>query len=48
MSELSARNLIKRGARSVSVINRTYEHALELAGALGGIAVPPKTAGSNW
>jgi glutamyl-tRNA reductase len=40
MSELSARNLIKRGARSVSVINRTYEHALELAQSLGGIAVP--------
>jgi glutamyl-tRNA reductase len=40
MSELSARSLIKRGASSVSVINRTYEHALELAQTLGGTAVP--------
>jgi glutamyl-tRNA reductase len=40
MSELSARYLVKRGARSVTVINRTYEHALELAQLLGGIAVP--------
>jgi glutamyl-tRNA reductase len=40
MSELSARNLIKRGARSVSVMNRTYEHAQELAETLGGIALP--------
>jgi glutamyl-tRNA reductase len=40
MGELSARSLIKRGARSVSVINRTYDHAVELAQTLGGIAVP--------
>ena len=40
MSELSARSLIKRGATSVSVINRTYEHALEIAQTLGGTAVP--------
>ena len=40
MSELSARSLIKRGASSVSVISRTYEHALEIAQALGGAAVP--------
>lgn len=40
MSELSARSLIKRGASSVSVINRTYDHAVELAQTLGGIAVP--------
>ena len=40
MSELSARNLVKRGARSVTVINRTYEHAVELAETLGGVAVP--------
>jgi glutamyl-tRNA reductase len=40
MSELSARSLIKRGASSVSVINRTYEHALEIAQTLGGTAVP--------
>jgi len=40
MSELSARNLVKRGAKSVTVINRTYEHAVELAETLGGVAVP--------
>lgn len=40
MSELSARNLVKRGAKSVTVINRTYEHAAELAETLGGVAVP--------
>ena len=40
MSELSARSLVKRAAKSVSVINRTYEHAVELAQALGGTAVP--------
>jgi len=40
MGELSARSLIKRGASSVSVINRTYDHAVELAQTLGGIAVP--------
>jgi glutamyl-tRNA reductase len=40
MSELSARNLLKRGARSVTVINRTYEHAVELAESLAGTAVP--------
>ncbi len=40
MSELSARSLIKRGASSVSVISRTYEHALEIAQTLGGTAVP--------
>jgi glutamyl-tRNA reductase len=39
MSELSARYLINSGAKSVSVVNRTYEHAVELAGKLGGTAV---------
>jgi glutamyl-tRNA reductase len=40
MGELSARSLIQRGASSGSVINRTYDHAVELAQTLGGIAVP--------
>ncbi len=40
MSELSARYLVKRGATSVTVINRTYDHALELAQTLGGTAAP--------
>lgn len=38
MSELSARSLINQGAQSICVINRTYEHAQELAGSLGGAA----------
>jgi glutamyl-tRNA reductase len=38
MSELSARYLLSQGARSVCVINRTYEHAVELAATLGGPA----------
>ena len=40
MSELSARGLLNHGATSVCVINRTTEHAAELAAKLGGIAVP--------
>ena len=40
MSELSARELLKHGATSVRVINRTLEHAVELAAKLGGLAVP--------
>src|SRR5271157_4877221 len=41
LSELSARELIRQGANStrVSVINRTLEHAAELAGKLGGVAI---------
>jgi len=39
MSELSARYLKKSGAASVCVINRTLEHARELAEKLGGTAV---------
>ncbi|MBZ5648374.1 MAG: glutamyl-tRNA reductase [Acidobacteriia bacterium] len=39
MSELSARCLLKNGARTVLVANRTYEHAAELANTLGGEAV---------
>ncbi len=38
MSELSARYLVNHGASSVCVINRTYEHAVELAVTLGGTA----------
>jgi glutamyl-tRNA reductase len=38
MSELSARYLMNQGAKSVCVINRTYEHALEVAATLGGSA----------
>ncbi len=40
MSELSARELLNHGASSVCVINRTIEHAAELAAKLGGIAIP--------
>ena len=40
MSELSARGLLNHGANSVCVINRTLEHAAELAAKLGGVAVP--------
>ena len=40
MSELSARGLLNHGASSVSVINRTLEHAAELATKLGGVAIP--------
>jgi glutamyl-tRNA reductase len=39
MSELSAQYLVKNGAASIIVINRTYEHAVELANKLGGSAV---------
>jgi len=40
MSELSARGLLSHGAGSVLVINRTLEHAAELATKLGGAAIP--------
>ena len=40
MSELSARGLLNHGASSVRVINRTVEHAAELAAKLGGVAIP--------
>jgi len=39
MSELSVRGLLNNGATSVTVINRTLEHAKELAAKLGGTAV---------
>ena len=38
MSERPARYRVNHGASSVCVINRTYEHALELATTLGGSA----------
>jgi glutamyl-tRNA reductase len=40
MSEFSARGLLSHGAASVGVINRTFEHAAELATKLGGLAIP--------
>jgi glutamyl-tRNA reductase len=40
MSELSARGLLNHGANSVWVINRTLQHAAELATKLGGTAIP--------
>jgi len=40
MSELSARGLLNHGASSVRVINRTLQHAAELAAKLGGVAIP--------
>ncbi|MGO9123650.1 MAG: glutamyl-tRNA reductase [Terriglobales bacterium] len=40
MSEISARGLLNHGAGSVRVINRTFEHAVELATKLGGVAAP--------
>ena len=40
LSELSARELLNHGATSVGVINRTLEHAAELAAKLGGVAIP--------
>jgi glutamyl-tRNA reductase len=40
MSELAARELLKQGAGSVRIINRTLEHAVELAAKLGGLAIP--------
>ena len=40
MSELSARGLLNHGASSVRVINRTLEHAAELAAKLNGLAIP--------
>ncbi|MGA7907176.1 MAG: glutamyl-tRNA reductase [Candidatus Sulfotelmatobacter sp.] len=39
MSELSARYLLNSGAASIRIINRTLEHAQELAQKLGGVAV---------
>ena len=43
VTELSARYLLDSGVDSVVVINRTYEHALELAEKVGGSAMPFET-----
>ena len=48
MSELSARYLMNQGAKSVCVINRTYEHALDLATLLAGAQPHSKSAGNAW
>ena len=40
MSELSARGLLNHGASSVCVVNRTLEHATDLAAKLNGAAIP--------
>src|SRR5580704_15285491 len=40
MSELSARGLLNHGASSVCVINRTLDHATELAAKLDGLGIP--------
>jgi glutamyl-tRNA reductase len=40
MSELAAKNLIDNGARKVTLVNRTVEHAQLLAGQWGGTALP--------
>jgi glutamyl-tRNA reductase len=40
MSELSARYLMNNGAAAIRVINRTLEHAVELASKLGGEPIP--------
>jgi glutamyl-tRNA reductase len=39
MSELSAKHLLQAGARAIFVSNRTYDRALELAGAFHGTAI---------
>jgi glutamyl-tRNA reductase len=40
MSELAARHLVDRGARSIFVANRTLERAVRLAASFGGQVVP--------
>jgi glutamyl-tRNA reductase len=39
MGELSARGLLEQGAGPIKVMSRTLEHAAELAGKLGGVAI---------
>lgn len=48
VSELSARGLLNHGASSVNVINRTLEHAAELAARLGGVRSRLRSAGGRW
>ncbi|MGC3991315.1 MAG: glutamyl-tRNA reductase [Chthoniobacteraceae bacterium] len=40
MSELTARALLSRGARSIFVANRSHDRAVVLAGKMGGSAIP--------
>lgn len=39
MGELTARHLIKRGASAITVVNRTYERAVDLAARLNGSVI---------
>ena len=47
MSELTARNLLSRGARVVAVANRTPAHGAELAARLGATAVALPSLGAQ-
>ncbi len=47
-SEKTARALLSRGARRLLVSNRTYERAVALAGALGGVAIPFESWASEF
>lgn len=40
LSELAGRELISQGVGSIRVVNRTFDHAIDLAAKLGGIAAP--------
>jgi glutamyl-tRNA reductase len=40
VSELAAKNLLDNGARTITLVNRTVEHAQELADQWGGRALP--------
>ena len=40
MTELAARGILRYGGTSLTVVNRTFEHAASLAAKLGGTAIP--------
>ena len=40
MSELTARHMLERGAADLTIANRTFSKAMELAGELNGLALP--------
>ncbi len=40
VSELAAKNLLDNGARTITLVNRTLEHACQLAQSWGGSALP--------
>ena len=40
MSELTARHLIDKGAKTIFVSNRNYDHAEDLAQKFNGTAIP--------